>query len=205
MNVEDIFGIPVGIFTLTSLNCTKVIDYIENQNLIGSGEVEGEYTSNQQILEDSIFKETKEEIREATLRYSREAVGHSILDLDFSTSWANITDDNKHIRRHSHANSYISGCFYLNQGSNINLHNPIKKKDMYTLTPTTEFNANNKYTWDFISITPEPNMLIIFPSGLAHSVDPSPTRRHSVAFNTMPLGLVGRVTSLLNIKELDNT
>ena len=202
MNIADVFGVPVGIHILTTLNCEETIKYIEKQDIINKDNPEGEYSDNQQLLEDDFFKEVKQEVRETTLKFAQEAAGHSVQDLGISTSWANITDDNKHIRKHAHSNSYISGCFYLNQGSNINLHNPFETNDLYMLAPGVKFDANNRFTWDFTSFTPQPNMLLIFPSRLAHSVDASPTRRYSIAYNTMPLGLIGGETTNLNIKEV---
>ena len=205
MILEDIFGLPVGVATLTTLDCQKGIDYLDRLSMIGKEGPEGEYTQDQQILEEDIFKEVKQEVIELTLQYSQQVLGHKVQGITIATSWANYTHSNEYIRPHTHPNSYISGCFYLNQGSNIAFHNPVPRKDMYMVSPSVNFNPNNKYTWATHSLTPRPNMLAIFPSGLTHSVDNSPTKRYSVAYNTMPTGLIGKETGFINIKELDNS
>jgi len=202
MNIEDVFGLPVGVSTLTTLDCEKVISYLDNQSMVGMDGPEGEYTLNQQLLEEDIFKETKQEVQELTLEYAREVLCHDVKNIAITTSWANLTHSDDFIRPHKHSNSYLSGCFYLNHGSNINFYNPIDKQDLYMLCPVVNFEPHNKYTWGTAAVTPQANMLIMFPSGLAHGVDPSPTRRHSIAYNTMPLGPVGGETNTLNIRGI---
>lgn len=192
MNIEDAFGVPIGVHELTTLDCESAIKHVEGLTLeeLPDDATYGAYTETVQLLEDNFFKELKAEVREATLSYSH-GIGHRVEDINITTSWANITEDNKSIAKHVHANSYTSGVIYLNQGSDINFHNVINMKDMFTLTPLIEFDANNRYTWESIAVAPQPKMLIVFPSGLHHSVSNSPTRRHSIAYNTMPLGPVG--------------
>ena len=72
MNIEDVFGLPVGVSTLTTLDCEKVISYLDNQSMVGMDGPEGEYTLNQQLLEEDIFKETKQEapLKESIMRGS---------------------------------------------------------------------------------------------------------------------------------------
>lgn len=199
------FGLPVGIHRMETLDCPKMIEFLDKQTLTGKEGIEGEYTLNQQILEYNIFKEAKEEITRVTKLFAQEAVGHLIEDILIATSWANISEDNRHVRPHSHCNSYLSGVFYLTDGANLNMFNPFKRTDMYMVNPAVAFQPENKFTWQSISITPEPGMLVMFPSGLTHSVDPAPTRRYSIAYNTVPKGVIGREAAFINIQSVDNT
>ena len=205
MDIQDMFGLPVAIHRMETLDCDNMMKFLDKENLVGSHGVEGEYTSNQQILEYDIFKEVREEVITATKTFATEAVGHVIEDILLATSWANISQDNRHVRPHSHCNSYLSGVFYLNTGANINMFNPMKRTDMYMVNPAIAFQPENRFTWQSIAITPEPSMLLIFPSGLTHSVDPAPTRRYSIAYNTVPKGVVGREAAFLNIQDVDNS
>jgi uncharacterized protein (TIGR02466 family) len=205
MDIQDMFGLPVAIHKMETLDCPKMIEFLDKQTLTGKEGIEGEYTLNQQILEYNIFKEAKEEITRVTRLFAQEAVGHLIEDILIATSWANISEDNRHVRPHSHCNSYLSGVFYLTDGANLNMFNPFKRTDMYMVNPAIAFQPENKFTWQSISITPEPGMLVMFPSGLTHSVDPAPTRRYSIAYNTVPKGVIGREAAFINIQEVDNT
>ena len=205
MDVQDIFGLPVARYKMETLDCTTMMDYLDKQTLLGKASAEGEYTEDQHILEHDIFKEVKQEVLHATKTFAQDAVGHLIDDVLVASSWANISEDNRQVRPHLHFNSYISGVFYLSSGSNINMFNPFKRTQMYMFNPLIAFNAENKFTWQSIALTPEPNMLLLFPSGLTHSVDPAPTRRYSIAYNTIPKGVVGTHSSTVNIENLDNS
>ena len=90
---------------------------------------------------------------------------------------------------HYHANSIVSGVYYVAAPpgtENIRYHRP---KDSGTLTLTWETNgqtADKPWLYDFTEFTVKTGRLVLYPSHLSHSVDgiiPMQTTRQSLAFN----------------------
>lgn len=205
MNIVELFGIPIGYHKLTTLNSEEAFEYVQKQEFKISDDTGHQATKNERLLQDDYFKEVKEEVKEATFRYAKDTHGHKIDNVGITGSWANITENQGEIEAHTHSNSYISGVFYLTNGSTINFYNPKPTIELFMVRPGVEFNPENRYTWSTNTITPEPNLMLIFPSMMPHSVTPSLERRCSIAYNTMPTGTFGDETTLLSIRDVDYT
>lgn len=121
--------------------------------------------------------------------------------LYITQSWANYTNKGQEHHKHRHANSIISGVFYVQA---------IKEVDKLIFeTPTVpafsiatnEFNLYNSEAW-WIGV--ETGTLLLFPSYLAHMVEKVETEgtRISVSFNTFFKGHIGENENLtrLNIE-----
>ena len=67
--------------------------------------------------------------------------------------------------------------------------------------PAIQEGADNYRSQQSLVIPPKPGRMILFPSGLHHSVQPSQddARRYSIAFNTLPVGRIGTPTNLMEI------
>lgn len=204
MDLVDIFPVTVAVSELVSLKddvITKAIDLIEHGATIGELAKDGTYTREQQLLDKLLFREVKAEILNCCLEYAH-AYSHQVNKLDICNSWGNITGLGQSIRFHKHSNSYISGSFYLTEGSAFVFHN-FHGENLFSMMPAMTAGQENYRGQQSFLINPKPGRLILFPSGLHHSVLPSQEtkKRYSIAFNTMPVGRIGTPT---NIVELGN-
>ena len=104
-----------------------------------------------------------------------------------SNYWFNVNNKFNYNDTHNHPFSYFSGCLYLkvpkNSGDII-----FNRPD--TLGSTIKFNNQkvNENTFCTYHITPQPKLLLIFPSYLIHSVESNLTEdedseRISISFN----------------------
>jgi uncharacterized protein (TIGR02466 family) len=107
--------------------------------------------------------------------------------------WVNVLDTGGHQSVHNHANSFISGVVYLTPT------HPDSQTVFMKALGGTDFKFKNDharvqagpYNSDkWISPTPSPGDMILFPSYLLHSVPPNPgQRRITLAFNAIPAQL----------------
>jgi uncharacterized protein (TIGR02466 family) len=149
---------------------------------------DGKASYNQKVLEIDTFIKLKENILKFSKLYL-DKLGHIYEDLQISNSWVNILNKNETIHQHAHANSYISGVFYFDYSSPITFQSPQSHK--------WSFKAEYK-NLPIYQITPEPNLLIIFPSWLEHNVNfNNGSDRISIAFNIIPKGEFGPNTGKL--------
>jgi hypothetical protein len=104
--------------------------------------------------------------------------------------WVNVLSNGGHQAMHNHANSFISGVVYLtltHPGSQtVFMKSPggtdfLFKNDHAGMTPG-QFNADK-----WISPTPQPGDMVLFPSYLMHAVPPNQgERRITLSFNAIP-------------------
>jgi len=107
--------------------------------------------------------------------------------------WVNVLDTGGRQAMHNHANSFISGVVYLtptHPGSQtVFMKSPggsefMFRNDHQGMTPG-QFSADK-----WVSPTPTPGDLLLFPSYLLHAVPPNQgERRITLSFNAIPLQL----------------
>jgi uncharacterized protein (TIGR02466 family) len=123
------------------------------------------------------------------------------LDFYITQSWLNITKPGEYHHLHSHANSIISGVFYISteEDDKITFEDPNVKVTGLIKFEQKEFNLFNSTTWFFPSVT---NELILFPSWLSHQVEineKATTDRISLSFNTFVRGTLGAEVDLTEL------
>jgi uncharacterized protein (TIGR02466 family) len=200
MDLLDLFPKTIGVTTLKALTPDVIrlaIAYIDAAEKTVDIESDGAYTVDQQILDNEIFNEVKEEVVGLCKQLS-ESYCHVVEKLRICNSWGNVIAYGQSIRNHRHNNSYLSGSFYLSGGSSFIITN-FGSHDLFGFMP--KINGGNYRSWDSFSIRPKAGGVVVFPSGLFHSVVPSKDRekRYSVAFNVVPQGVIGVPTSLLDM------
>ena len=102
------------------------------------------------------------------------------------------------IQQHSHANSSISGTFYLTveEDDTITFIDAFWKYKRSLNLDNREFNLWNSSSW---SVPVNNNELILFPSWLEYAVEPNEkatTNRISLAFNVFVKGTLGNTHAL---------
>ena len=168
---------------------SKYINYCKNLKNVDN-QINGEFSENQRVLDNPLFSLLSSTI----LDYSKKLLNsynHVFEDLQISSSWVNILNKSEEIEMHSHPNSYISGVYYLTEGSSISFKSPLNEKWLFREDFTLFEDKGFK-------IKPQQNFLLLFPSFLQHKVVPCNSNgRISIAFNIIPKGEFGPYTAKL--------
>jgi len=113
-----------------------------------------------------------------------------------TTSWVNkhITGDAAHT--HFHANSLISGCYYLQMPKNagdICFPKPSNHNNFLNNLFNFELNGINEINTSEYKIIIKPGTLLLFPSQIKHytEINNSSEERYSLAFNVWVKGQIG--------------
>ena len=126
------------------------------------------------------------------------------LDHEFmiSTSWLTITEPGEggQSQHHFHKNSFFSGVYYYDDyeedAGEIEFMTPLEYHSDFYLEPV-DYNLNNSSSW---RLSPQKNMLVLFPSYLKHKVNEhkGTKPRYSLAMNFIPVGEYGTSDSTVN-------
>jgi uncharacterized protein (TIGR02466 family) len=152
------------------------------------------------ILNDPSFSELNDFLQRHVDNYA-----YNVLNLKndvrfyITQSWFNYNNEMSSVHRHCHANSIISGVFYV-QGD----HCPIlfHSKDNVPFYgfefSVKDYNFFNASSW---RINNDQYKVVLFPSRLEHSVAPNESKRQriSLAFNTFMRGNVGMDDELIGL------
>ena len=158
----------------------------------------GNMSENNFILDDEVCKDFVDK-----LFCQLELFADSYLRIDDShfewymqNSWVVEHNPNDFGHAHHHANSLISGVYYLDvpeHSGDITFHKPAGLTNIFHVStdiPYKEYTPINCATW---SLTPREGDIILFPSHLLHSIGENTTNklRYSLAFNFHIKGNLG--------------
>lgn len=120
-------------------------------------------------------------------------------DLCITQSWVNYTKQGQFHHKHTHANSIVSGVFYIQAIKDVDRLYFFKDGYQQIKIPAQNFNVYNSESWWFDAVT---GGLILFPSSTPHMVDTvkSEETRISLSFNTFPKGVIGEELGLTSLK-----
>ena len=161
-------------------------------------------TASQRVLEK--YPKTKEILLSKFISITQEVLGYKKRDWAITTSWFTLSNKGEGSQVHKHKNSFWSCVYYYQEEypegvGGISFDNPnVDQFDFcFASCDIEEFNHVNSIAWEF---TPEPNLLLIFPSYLQHQIlkHNSDIPRSSLAFNIVPLGVWGDTDSSYNMK-----
>lgn len=204
MDLVDIFPATIAVADLKTLTpdiiakAREILDRDSHTAVPG----DGAYTSDQQLLNQALFRDVKQEIIGLCREFAK-AHSHRVDNIAICNSWGNVVAQGENIHYHLHNNAYISGSFYLSDGSPFNILNQ-HHSHLFGFVPA-RIPGDNYRNMESFTIKPRPGRIILFPSNLMHCVLPSqsPARRYSIAFNAIPVGKIGSTSSLMNIKMAD--
>lgn len=112
-------------------------------------------------------------------------------------SWINYMETGTNHSPHTHSNSFLSGCFYIDVDKNVDTIDFVQ----YEYRPIAFSIKNiNDFNTTITSFKVNPYDLIIFPSSLYHAVPKTKNKntRISLAFNSFLKGEFGNPTKQLN-------
>lgn len=199
--LRSLFSVPVGVVHFGEFDIDEI------RTFAASYEYEGNDRSDQEknwqskslaVLND--IPELKEFFTEEVNRFKDKVLACDSTPFAFTTSWFTKTAPGGSCEWHDHRNSWISGCFYLDGGEDwgpFAIEAPIGSKHSMLVMPDNWTEYNQQAT----TITPEPGLLILFPSNLRHRIlwHHGNDMRYSLAFNTYPVGVFGSRDSVVSI------
>jgi len=175
----------------------KIIGRYKEKTHRGVGNITSDDTY---VLENKALKNLKEDLNERVLDYFNEVVCTSNLVTPYITqSWINYTGINQFHHRHHHANSYVSGVFYIDvkKGTDkLNFYRPA------TSSIRLEVAKHNAFNVEGLQYSVENGDVVLFPSFLEHGVaiKKEPNTRISLSFNVFLSGIIGNEKSLSKLK-----
>ncbi len=154
----------------------------------------GDRSENSYILDNPGVRDFKKQLTVYLNEYANTILGLAG-EYVITQSWLSIkTPGQRHIM-HSHGNSIISGVFYFNNNSDAEGLTFIKTEvsNTWQMSPLKNPNVNNQFSFNEVTLKVENNMLVMFPSWLAHKVEGNATKneRYSIAFNAIPKYALG--------------
>ena len=192
----NIFAPPPLGMTHFSGDIKYVQNLVKQQHFVDNGHGEwNSISSNRWILDIPEFIDIKNFINNSIQEYIEKVfrVDHKV---DIMQSWSTITNKDEEHPLHFHANSYLSGVFFVKSSLDsppFVLHNNIKvpsiSLDLFNggnpNLPPNEFNNVIRPTY---SIDPIEGRLVLFPSLTPHFVPKSNSNQERIviAFNTFP-------------------
>jgi len=191
--IIGIFPIPVYITERESKLDSTEKEEIED---IVKGEMrknpENSYSQNSHIFNTKL-KKIKEFCEKHIQTYVKEAINpREELDFYITQSWLNVTKPGESHHQHYHPNSIISGVFYIatEETDGIWFYGQPKVSEKIKITEK----ESNSYNSSQFFVDIKNHVLLLFPSSLAHGVEPNnktTTDRISISFNTFVRGKVG--------------
>jgi hypothetical protein len=200
-NIIPIFSIPLGTLKISErMNFFNIKNYEFKKNYSEDANNHYFITKSKKILDD--YPEEKKIILNYINLYLKGILKYTNIDFSVTSSWATKLEPNSYSYLHNHKNCYLTGVlyfddFYDSKSGLLEIHNPYDHLTSYEFFPS-EINELNTKT---ISIIPEKNLLVLFPSYLKHSTSLSKSKnnRYSIAFNVIPVGTYGYGDNIVTI------
>mgnify|MGYP003140098739 FL=1 len=184
-NVHVPFGMPFY-FTNVEVDTTPLLEY--NGYTKGATQI-GPFENNLRVLEEFPI------IRDYLTNEFNDFMRAIDMDAEFliTTSWITFTKKGDRIQQHNHANSYYSGLLYFGEYSansgGISFLNPLRIFSQGILPDVGPAPVVRP-----ITVQPNHNDLIFFPSCIEHLCESVGEDRFSLAFNLMPKSISSNVS-----------
>jgi uncharacterized protein (TIGR02466 family) len=178
------------------LNQEEIIDL--NNNHYGSR------SKNSYLFHKKKYKNLSKYILQHVVHYSENYLSYNYQNYKFSQSWVSVKFPHQEHKTHTHSFSLISGVLFYGDSFDKTSHISFHRKD--TISKDFKSNVRSKLVNQFSSTTYEifykPNLMVLFPSNLAHSVSKNITDipRKSISFNVVPKEGFGSEENLNELK-----
>lgn len=192
MELAKLFPTPVGITRLgrelTAEESTFLLDQEFDEGQINS--------KNSYVLDQAPMAKIKLFILKSAEDYLNAVYKPTNpIKLRVTQSWTNKLNKHQAHQPHSHANSFVSGVFYVRAKQSvdrINFINTTYKGLVPSIKEPTEYNI------PYAEVPVQTGTLLFFPSSLFHCVNPlqHDGPRISLSFNLFPTSSMGREDNL---------
>lgn len=196
MIINSLFPTPVANFYLDHGITEQELKLIESYGNDESLHInEGNYSTKSTYVINN-FPRIKQFISRSIDEYWKTIISAPVGCKPYITqSWINYTNKGQYHHAHTHGNSIISGVFYFNAVEGEDKIFFIKNHYNQIKIYPEEYNIFNSDKWWLPVKTGD---LVLFPSSLAHMVNPVTTdqTRISLAFNIFARGFLGTQETL---------
>jgi hypothetical protein len=195
---------PIPIYSVTcDIDVSDAAVFLENDHEIIPNEHAHNYgskTVNDYILDNPICNNLKSFIVEHMTVFADKIMCWDIEGMQVTQSWVSIKRPGEQHGVHYHPNSVLSAVFFFQEPeintSYLKFHRPeIINQLMNQFGPSTNADKmqHSEFPWNYWSIPPAKNTLVIFPSWLQHDVGMNTSNkvRKSLAINAVPTGKFG--------------
>lgn len=194
---HGLFPTPVSFFELGRELSAKESEFLLNLDRKPN---QGNTVSlDRNLLDDLKLTSLREFIDASVSTYFKEIYSpKNKVNLRVTQSWCNYSKPEEFHHKHSHANSVVSGVFYIKANKETDRIYFFKETHETIKFSIDKNNLYNSESWWLPVGTGE---LILFPSSLTHMVAPveGEDLRVSLSFNTFPVGYVGDDDSLSSV------
>jgi len=202
MQIHEAFSIPVAKFLYSGHDefKRKILDWYKSEERSttshGSDDLY-QYRSNKEnesLLDSAppeIIADFKDFLEIQYTNYYNHVLGWAGEGCKIVDCWLNEGKDGCYQDFHYHANSWVSGCYYLNFKKE---HSPLTFQNPFWSTPITpsfvgEVLRETPYSATTFTAEVEEGELLMFPSNLVHGYSKSSGNRITIAMNFLPAGL----------------
>lgn len=189
MRVESLFSVPLVISSLDRDITKNETDFILSQdNYQNQG---NKTTYNKQILNAPELCLLKDFIEQEIKTYSDAVMCYTDIELYITQSWINYNNPKEFHHQHYHANSIVSGVFYIATNPDDNIRFFDRKPKDALMFNRSSYNQYNSVHWWWSVKAKE---LFLFPSSMEHGVPAIENAEHpriSLSFNTFFRGKAG--------------
>jgi len=201
MNIIETFALPPIVSFDYEGDMNVIFDYVNEAQLVKRKTKKGapiqdthHQSRNHYVLDE--LDELRDFCKKSSEEYCKEICDVDC-EIDIQQSWLNVNEKGDSFTDHWHANSYLSGCFYIQsdtkKGAPIRFHSSLKNFSYYP-TPREGIQRDwvsdrrNRYTTTKLDVASIPGKLLLFSSLMTHSVpvNNSDESRVSLSFNTTP-------------------
>ena len=200
MYIVTLFGKSIYANKL-EIDTKKIVSMMDNprksyKNVDGAPQKKDLY-----VLENPKFKFLKDIILKELHSFAHNEMKY-LNEFQITTSWFTQNDKNESCQWHNHNNCFLSGVLYLQTSKDCG---NILFSDFSTNTNwllCSEYNTLNCYDYAY---EPEDGLVLFFPSELFHKIEENKSERtrYSLAFNAIPVGVVGNITSDSHVLTMD--
>ena len=198
-NINGIFPTPIYISKLDRELTPLELKFVD-KNKKDFYKNDGNITSNNNyILNEKQFINIKKELDLRIQDYFDKVISPANKITPYITqSWLNYTETNQYHHKHTHANSLVSGVFYINCHKEYDKIKFFSDKYLTIKPEVKDWNIWNSTSWWFSVKTGD---IILFPSSLTHMVETKQgdNTRISLAFNVFIKGTVGNNKNLTEL------
>jgi uncharacterized protein (TIGR02466 family) len=209
--IIPIFPIPLYTNKIPEQLVLDHIELLDNEKLkskpeLGGDTIEkyGTRSQNSYILNQLSYQNLSTYILQHTVNYAENYLRYDYQHYKFSQSWISVKYPNQEHANHFHSNSLISGVLFFGKqtldSSKITFHRDDDYAHYYN---NHQYKVpNNDFSYLAYDVNYIPNLLVIFPSTLRHSVSKNLTNipRKSLAFNIVPRDGFGSEETLNELK-----
>jgi uncharacterized protein (TIGR02466 family) len=191
--VHGLFPIPVYIrenyLSEDDILCVESAKSLPLSPQVDNNSLYGDRSENSYVLNQPHLIPLKKKIQQHITEYANcvlALAGEYVI----TQSWISVKKPGQKHIMHSHGNSIISGTFYFGNPDETDGLTFMKTEvsNCWQMNPLRNPNVNNQFSFTEITVKVENNMLILFPSFLAHKVAGNNTEkeRYCLAFNCVP-------------------